>query len=168
MCFTPFYIFLQLLHSLFVLVLFLLSWSHSLPTLLSDMLKTLTLHCCYCLLKCNYLRPVIHLCCTVYLYVCNRRLKKGDDLMNQNLPSFYCLGIITSIMTSSLIISIGAYSSSVLGTKCKNWDKYIKNWNFWPFTNKSIIRCKNAWSRLFQNEKQKFYWVFWAVHFYDL
>ena len=62
-CLRPFSILLQLLRSLFVLVLFLSYWAHSLPTLLSDLLETLTLHCCYCLLECNYYSPVRHLWC---------------------------------------------------------------------------------------------------------
>ena len=71
-CLTPFSIFLQLLRSLFVLVFFLLSWAHDLTSILSDLLETLTLQCCHCLLECNDDIPVRHLCCTVYLYACNR------------------------------------------------------------------------------------------------
>ena len=76
MCLPPFYIFLQLLCSLFVLVFFLLSWGQSLPTLLYDLLETLTLHCCCFLLECNDDSPVRQLCCTVYLYACYRCLKR--------------------------------------------------------------------------------------------
>ena len=71
-CFPPFYIFLQLLCSLFVIVLFLLSLSHSLPTLLSALIETLTLNCCYCLLECNDDIPVRHIWCTFYSYAYNR------------------------------------------------------------------------------------------------
>ena len=73
MCLPPFSIFLQLLCSLFVLVFFLLSLAYALPTLLSTMLETLTSNCFYCLLKFNDDIPVRQLCCTVYLYACNRR-----------------------------------------------------------------------------------------------
>ena len=44
MCLPPFSILLQLLCSFFVLVFFLLYWAHYPPTLLSDLIETLTLH----------------------------------------------------------------------------------------------------------------------------
>ena len=72
MCFPPLFISFQLLRSLFVLVLFLLSWAHDLPSVLYALPKTLTSNCFYCLLQCNDDRPIIQLCCTVYLYACNR------------------------------------------------------------------------------------------------
>ena len=75
MCLPPFSIFLQLLCPLFALVFFLLSWSHALPTFMSALLETLTLHFCYCLFECND-SLVRQLCCTVYLYACNMRLKR--------------------------------------------------------------------------------------------
>ena len=46
-------------------------------------------------------------------------VKKGHDIMNQNLLSFYCLGIIYSITSIPLIISTYATSSSVWITQCK-------------------------------------------------
>ena len=72
MCLPPFSILLQLLCSLFVIVFFLLSWVHALPTLMSDLIETLTSHCRYCLLECNDDNPVRKLCCTVYIYACDR------------------------------------------------------------------------------------------------
>ena len=72
-CLPPFSIFLQLLRSLFVLVFFLLYWSHDIPSLLYAILETLTLHCCYCVFECNDDSPVRQICYTVYLYACNRR-----------------------------------------------------------------------------------------------
>ena len=80
-CLPHFYIFLQLLCSLFMIVFFLLYLSHSLLTLLSDFLKTLTLHFCYFLLRWNYDIPVRQICCTVYIYAYYRRLK-GYDMIN--------------------------------------------------------------------------------------
>ena len=77
MCLPPFYIFLQLLRSFFVLVLFLLYWAHDNPTFLSDMLETLTFNYCYCLLEYNDDSPVIQLWCTVYLYAYNRSFKRA-------------------------------------------------------------------------------------------
>ena len=71
MCFNPFHIFLQLLCSLFVLVFFLLYWAHALKTLLSDILETLTLYCCYCIFEYSDDSPVRQLCCTVYIYAYN-------------------------------------------------------------------------------------------------
>ena len=109
MCLPRFFIFLQLLRSVFLLVLFLLYWAHALPYLLSDMFETLTLHCFYCILGYNYYIPVKQLWCTVYIYACNRRLKRAwyDELKS----SFSCLGIITSIISFPLIISTDATSS---------------------------------------------------------
>ena len=46
-------------------------------------------------------------------------VKKGHGTMNQNLPSFYCLGIIYSIIISPLILSTYAISSCVWSTQCK-------------------------------------------------
>ena len=76
-CLPSFSVFLQLSCSLFLIVFFLLFWSRSLPTLLSNLLETLTLHFCYCLLECNYDIPVRQLWCSVYLYACNSRLKRA-------------------------------------------------------------------------------------------
>ena len=72
MCLPPFSIFLQLLHSLLVRVLFLLYWAHALPTLMSALLENLTLHCGYCFLEWNDDSPFRQLCCTGYLYACYR------------------------------------------------------------------------------------------------
>ena len=52
-------------------------------------------------------------------------VKKGHDLMNQNLPSFPCLRIITSIMSFYLILSTYATSSSVWNTQCQNFEMNI-------------------------------------------
>ena len=68
----PFDTFFQLLRSFFVLVFFLLSWSHALPNLMYSLLETLTLYCCYCLLECNDGSYIRQLWCAVYLYACNR------------------------------------------------------------------------------------------------
>ena len=87
---SPFSILLQLLSSFFVLVFFLLSWSHALLAFPYTMLETLTLHCCHCLFECNDYIPVRQIWCTVYIYACKRWLK-SHYLMNQNLPSFSCL-----------------------------------------------------------------------------
>ena len=76
LCFPPFSILLQLLRSLFVICLFLLYWVHDLPYLLFDLLKTLILHCFFWLLECNDDSPTRQLYCTLYLYACNRRLKR--------------------------------------------------------------------------------------------
>ena len=73
----PFSIFLQILCSFFVIVLFLLSWDHALPYLMSTLLENLTLYFCYSLLEWNDDSPVRQLWCTVYLYACNRRLKRA-------------------------------------------------------------------------------------------
>ena len=77
MCLTPFYIFLQLSCSFFVLVFFLWYWAHDLPTFRSALIETFTLHCCYFLFKCTDDSPVRKLCCTVYLCACNRRFKRA-------------------------------------------------------------------------------------------
>ena len=46
-------------------------------------------------------------------------VKKGHDMINQNLPLFYCLIIITSIIGFPFIISTCATSISVWSTQCK-------------------------------------------------
>ena len=71
-CLPLLYIFLQLLRSFFVLIFFLLFWSHSLATLLSDMLETVTLYFIYCIFECNDDITIIHLFCTVYIYAYSR------------------------------------------------------------------------------------------------
>ena len=55
----------------------------------------------------------------LYIFMPITGVKKGHDLMNQNLPSISCLRIITSMMIFSLIISTDATSSSDCGTQCK-------------------------------------------------
>ena len=75
-CLPPFYILLQILHWLFVLVFFLVYWSHDLTIILYGMLENLSLCCFYCLLECNTDRPVRKLCCTGYLDAYNRHLKR--------------------------------------------------------------------------------------------
>ena len=73
MCFPTFSILLQILHSLFVLVFFLLYWSHYLTTVMYSMIENLTLNCCYYTPEYNDDIPVRQLFCTGYLYACNRR-----------------------------------------------------------------------------------------------
>ena len=63
MCFSPFSIYLQISHSLFVLVLFLSYWSRALPILLS-MFESLTLYHTYYLLECSYDSAVRQFYCT--------------------------------------------------------------------------------------------------------
>ena len=46
-------------HLLFMIVFFLLFLARALPILVSDLIKTLNLYCCYCLLKSNYFISVI-------------------------------------------------------------------------------------------------------------
>ena len=77
MCFTPFSILLQILHSLFVLVFSLLYWDHALPTFLYDMLETLTLHFCYFIFECNDDIPVRNIFCNVHIYAYNKCLKRA-------------------------------------------------------------------------------------------
>ena len=64
MCLPLLYIFLHILRPLFVLVIFLLSWAHALPTLLSAWNRNLFN---------DEIITVKQLCCTVYLYACNGR-----------------------------------------------------------------------------------------------
>ena len=91
MCLPPFSILLQLLCPLFVLVFFLLSLSHALPTLISALLENLTLHCCYCILECNNDIHIRQLCCTIYIYACNRRSEKGTIWWTKINPHFLAL-----------------------------------------------------------------------------
>ena len=46
-------------------------------------------------------------------------VNKGHDMMNQNLPSFSCLRIITYIISFGSILSTYANSSSIWSTKFK-------------------------------------------------
>ena len=63
MCLSPFYLYLQLFHPLFVLVLFLSSWSRDISILLS-MFESLTFYNSYYILECIDDIPVRQLYCT--------------------------------------------------------------------------------------------------------
>ena len=89
MCLPPFSIFIQLFHSLFAIFFFLLSWSCDLTTLLSALLGSLTLHCCYFLLECNDASPVRKLFCTGYLDAYNRILKRAQSEPKFTLMFFF-------------------------------------------------------------------------------
>ena len=92
MCFPPFYILLQKLCSLFVLVLLLLSLAHALPTLLYDLFETLTMH--FFIVSLNAMVTAL----SDRSFV----LEKVHDLMNQNLPSFSCPKIISIMSFNSI------------------------------------------------------------------
>ena len=53
----------------------------------------------------------------LFIFMPATGVKKGHDLMNQNLPSFYC--VTKNTPKRSLIISTDATLSSVLSTQCK-------------------------------------------------
>ena len=67
-------------------------------------------------------------------------VNKGHDMMSQNLPSFSCLRIITSIIGFTSILSKGATYSSVWSIKCKKVGiNIVKIGICLTITNKSII-----------------------------
>ena len=66
--------------------------------------------------------------------------------MKQNVPSCYCLQMITYINNSPLIISTDATYFSVLHN-IQIWDEYIKNWLILTIIdNKGRSDLKNAFA----------------------
>ena len=72
MCFPPLFTLLYMFHMLFVIFFFLLYLFYFLQLFLSNITENLTLYCCYCILELGGVRPIIYLCCTVYLHGYNR------------------------------------------------------------------------------------------------
>ena len=111
--FSPF---LHLLHSLFVLVFFVLSWAYALQILVSTLLENLTLHCCYCVLEWNNVSPFRQLCFTGYLHSYNRLLKRGMMLCKKII---YMLSPWNKYLYNKFIIIILKEDTSLSGVHCK-------------------------------------------------
>ena len=77
MCLPPLSIIIQLFHSLFVLGFFMLSWYHSRPTLLYNLLENLTLNYLYFILEFNDDIPFRQIWCTGYLFAYSRLKKRA-------------------------------------------------------------------------------------------
>ena len=75
-CLPHFSPLINLLHSLSVLVLSLLSQDHTHPIIMPDMTENLTLYCCYFLLRFNNGIPYRQIFCTGYLHSYNRLNKR--------------------------------------------------------------------------------------------
>ena len=91
MYFTPYSIFLQPLHLLFLLVFFLLSWTNARPNFLSILLEIFTLYCCYCILEGNEDIPVKHPFFTGHLFAYNNILKKSMIFWTKHYPHVIAL-----------------------------------------------------------------------------
>ena len=63
---------------------FLLYWTHDLPILVYDIIETLTLYCCYCLLEYNNYSPTRNTCCSSYLNSYNSIFKENDPMKTIN------------------------------------------------------------------------------------
>ena len=104
-----------------MLVLFLLSWSHALPTLMSSLLDTSTLHYCYYPLEWNDGRPVRQICCTGYIMPIERLFLRLDKL-NGNRHIFYATTKQARKIHSTL-------------------QRYL--WNFTPRLTKKQVQARN-------------------------
>ena len=83
MSLPPFSLFLQLTHSLFVLVFLLLYLYHASSIHISAMFETFTLNCFHCLLGCSDDIPVRHIFCIGYLFSFTNFFQ-GHDLIQNN------------------------------------------------------------------------------------
>ena len=135
----PLSIFLQLLHSLFVLVFFVLSWAHALPNLLSALIETLTWIVVILYLN-TTMTDLSDSSAILDILIPITGFRKGHDLKNQNLPSISCLK-----KTSETNFN---YFDRFYFTKCLEYTMWKFGMNILKIgvcltiTNKSIICCK--------------------------